>query len=296
MSMCSICLEGYKRPVSLPCGHVFCTECLARTVQTVQPARNFHSCPTCRTAYSIVPVNSSAIPPHLRPFLSAGIRRVYLDGDASVTESNGTEHPSSPTSASHESSDELDRLRAENQTLRSHCVLWRRRAELHGAATLGLLDFARMVRDQATTLARERDELKRQYGSLKRKLEESNGPSSQQASPIEPPRLPSFEFAFPPEAFGRTVEESRLSASAMFNWNSCVPSPASGSTASSSSQLSSASQRHRPSSSSISASGSVPSLDSRLLERPMKRLRRGTYPPQGVLPALHVPESPRHRT
>lgn len=125
-----------------------------------------------------MPVNSSAIPPHLRPFLSASIRRVYLDGEAPVTESDGTDHPSPPASSSHESTEELDRLRAENQTLRSHCVLWKRRAELHGAATLGLLDFARMVRDQATTLARERDELKRQYGSLKRKLEESSGSSS----------------------------------------------------------------------------------------------------------------------
>lgn len=292
MSMCSICLEGYKRPVSLPCGHVFCTECVARTVQSVQPPRNFHSCPTCRTAYSIVPVSSSAIPPQLRPFVSAGIRRVYLDGDAPVA-SDGNSDPSSP-STSHESSDELARLRAENQTLRSHCVLWRRRAELHGAATLGLLDFARMVRDQATTLARERDELKRQYGSLKRKLEENADASSQQASPIEPLRLPSFAYAFPPENFGATVEESRLSASSMFDWNSFTPLPTSGSTSSGSSHLpSSASQRHRPSSS-IPVSGSVPSLDSRLLERPMKRLRQSSSHAQGLTP-LHVPDSATDR-
>lgn len=293
MSACSICLEGFKRPVSLPCGHVFCTECLARTVQAVQPARNFHSCPTCRTTYSIVPVSSSAIPPQLRPFVSASIRRVYLDGDAPVAP-DGSADPSSP-STSHESSDEIARLRAENQTLRSHCVLWRRRAELHGAATLGLLDFARMVRDQATTLARERDELKRQYGSLKRKLEENSSSSSQQASPIEPPRLPSFTFAFPPENFGHTVEESRLAASSMFDWNSYPPSPTSGPGSSSSSHLPSTSQRHRPSFS-MPASGSVPSLDSRLLERPMKRLRQATYPPQGVIPPLHVPEYPMNRS
>lgn len=293
MSMCSICLEGYKRPVSLPCGHVFCTECVARTVQSVQPPRNFHSCPTCRTAYSIVPVSSSAIPPQLRPFVSAGIRRVYLDGDAPVA-SDGNTDPSSP-STSHESSDEIARLRAENQTLRSHCVLWRRRAELHGAATLGLLDFARMVRDQATTLARERDELKRQYGSLKRKLEENVGSPAQQASPIEPPRLPSFAYAFPPENFGATVEESRLSASSMFDWNSFTSSPASASTSTStpSSHLPSPSRRHRLSPS-VPVSGSVPSLDSRLLERPMKRLRQSSSHPQGLAP-LHVPDSAADR-
>jgi len=175
------------------------------------PYRNVHPCPTCRTPYNIskrrgplspptysdpptAPLNPLAFPPHLRPFISPTIRRVYLDSPDCQTagadaSSSGTETspppPSTPTSPSKAStsaapqqlSEELARLRGENQSLKSHCVLWRRRAELHGAATLGLLDFARMVRDQAVTIAQERDELQRECLTYKRKLEEMNGGS-----------------------------------------------------------------------------------------------------------------------
>lgn len=70
------------------------------------------------------------------------------------------------------SASELARLRAENFSLRNNCALWRKRAEMHGAANLGLLNFARVVRDQASHLARERDELQTRCHSLKRKVED----------------------------------------------------------------------------------------------------------------------------
>ncbi|TFK21774.1 hypothetical protein FA15DRAFT_672237 [Coprinopsis marcescibilis] len=164
MATCAICYDEFKRPVSLPCGHIFCTECIVNTIQAITPPRTLHTCPTCRVCYSIAPINAAAIPAHLRPFVTSSIRRVYLD--APIKEE-------APSSSSTAPTDELARLRAENQTLRNHCLLWRRRAELHGAATLGLLDFSRMVRDQAVTLAQERDELKKECRSLKRKLDES---------------------------------------------------------------------------------------------------------------------------
>lgn len=115
----------------------------------------------------VAPLNPLVVPPHLRPFITPTVRRVYIDSP----------EDGEPSSLPPSVSEELAKLHAENQTLRSHCVLWRRRAELHGAATLGLLDFARMVRDQAVTLARERDELRRQCQSLKRKLDDQDLPS-----------------------------------------------------------------------------------------------------------------------
>jgi hypothetical protein len=72
------------------------------------------------------------------------------------------------------SEDELARLRAENSNLRTQCMMWRRRAELHGAATLGLLDFARILRDKASSLSRERDELETRCYALKRQLDEED--------------------------------------------------------------------------------------------------------------------------
>lgn len=81
------------------------------------------------------------------------------------------------------SEDELARLRAENRNLRTQCMMWRRRAELHGAATLGLLDFARILRDKASSLSRERDELETRCYALKRQLDEEDYVPEEAPSP-----------------------------------------------------------------------------------------------------------------
>lgn len=180
--------DGLLLACSPTAGHIFCTECVVKTVQAVQPIRNVHTCPMCRAPYNIgtstllspprrvltfpllAPLNPLVLPPHLRPFITPTIRRVYIDTPEQSKDSS--------TSVPPNVAEELARLRHENQTLKSHCTLWRRRAELHGSATLGLLDFARMVRDQAAALARERDDWARRCHSLKRKLDDI-GPSLQ---------------------------------------------------------------------------------------------------------------------
>ncbi|XP_078608632.1 tripartite motif-containing protein 2-like [Branchiostoma floridae x Branchiostoma japonicum] len=44
---CGICLQPFKRPKVLPCGHTFCEECL------VEAAKGGLRCPTCRTVVAI---------------------------------------------------------------------------------------------------------------------------------------------------------------------------------------------------------------------------------------------------
>ena len=65
---------------------------------------------------------------------------------------------------------ENSRLHAENEALKNTCAMWRRRAELHGAATLGLLGFARTARDQALRMRCERDEAYKHCNLLREKL------------------------------------------------------------------------------------------------------------------------------
>ncbi|CAN0289411.1 unnamed protein product [Lampetra fluviatilis] len=54
---CSICLDEFKVPVSLPCGHTFCKECIenhwSKALQG-KAAPPF-MCPQCRKAYTVVP-------------------------------------------------------------------------------------------------------------------------------------------------------------------------------------------------------------------------------------------------
>ncbi|KAF8996672.1 hypothetical protein BDZ89DRAFT_796060 [Hymenopellis radicata] len=58
-TMCAICLGPYKDAVSIPCGHIFCEECLL----------NVTHCPKCRRPFR------DGIPHH------TAIRRVFIDFD-----------------------------------------------------------------------------------------------------------------------------------------------------------------------------------------------------------------------
>ncbi|KAF8997900.1 hypothetical protein BDQ17DRAFT_1248120 [Cyathus striatus] len=166
MITCHICLEDLKSPVSLPCGHIFCKECIRRAVEAIKSYSSLHSCPSCRALYTVAPIDPAVVPAHLRPHLTPSIRKVYLDQLL-------REGPRPSTSVTSGSADvEIARLRAENAALRTNCDMWRRRAEVHGAATLGLLELTRMARDQAIHVSRERDELQKRCHSLKRRLDE----------------------------------------------------------------------------------------------------------------------------
>ncbi|PPR07003.1 hypothetical protein CVT24_011089 [Panaeolus cyanescens] len=205
MLTCRICLEDLQRPVSLPCGHIFCTQCIVKSVQAVQSYTALHNCPICRSLYNIAPLNPSVVPAHLRPFVTPSIRRVFLDpSDQEKELPKDSETPPVDDAAA-----ELQRLRTENAALRNQCGMWRKRAEMHGSANLGLLNFARAVRDQASQLAREKLELEGRYLTLKRKAEEDRSSTV----------LPSFSESFlrtssPDVEHVSPVAESLLFASA----------------------------------------------------------------------------------
>ena len=46
---CSICLDYYVSPKTLPCLHPFCQQCLERLPLDLQGKKQFILCPTCRT-------------------------------------------------------------------------------------------------------------------------------------------------------------------------------------------------------------------------------------------------------
>jgi len=51
---CTICLNDVQRPVELPCGHVFCADCLLRLVSEDRTFNN-RACPLCRGQLFIPP-------------------------------------------------------------------------------------------------------------------------------------------------------------------------------------------------------------------------------------------------
>ena len=52
--------------------------------------------------------------------------------------------------------------------------MWRKRAAVHAAATLGLVGLARMARDYALRMKKERDDLEAKYNELQKLYEEKS--------------------------------------------------------------------------------------------------------------------------
>ncbi|KAJ7737694.1 hypothetical protein B0H16DRAFT_1325801 [Mycena metata] len=188
MANCSICLEGFTNPVSLPCGHVFCLKCIRRTVDSVKSRPMTHFCPTCRAGYSLLSVDPKHVPVYLRLHILPPIRRVFIDdaspspsiasGSSSNSHNNST--PASapappvpaPTHPEPNSSPELARALAELNALRQHCATWRQRAESHAMGNNALLGLARAAKDCALRMRAERDAERSRCVLLKRKLAE----------------------------------------------------------------------------------------------------------------------------
>jgi hypothetical protein len=81
-------------------------------------------------------------------------------------------------------------LRAENDTLRAYCVMWRKRVEAHAALTRRMVELARTAKDEVLRVKFERDELQTRYNALKRKQEESESVPVLYRLPSMPPADP----------------------------------------------------------------------------------------------------------
>ncbi|KAF7330035.1 RING-type domain-containing protein [Mycena kentingensis (nom. inval.)] len=79
MSCCSICYERFSSPVSVPCGHVFCRDCLLHTIDAIKSPNIQNLCPACRAPYSVVSIDPALVPPYLRPHIQHPLRPVFLD-------------------------------------------------------------------------------------------------------------------------------------------------------------------------------------------------------------------------
>ncbi|KAJ7654520.1 hypothetical protein DFH06DRAFT_1092768 [Mycena polygramma] len=159
---CSICYEKFTAPVSLPCGHIFCCECIRRTVEASQKSTMQHVCPTCRAGYNAVSVDPALVPAYLRPYILPTIRPMFFDAPVPASASTST----SADAAKPDDEVSWETYRA----LLAKCEMWRQRAEAHATGNARLLSFARTARQHALSMRAERDEALARYAELEGRL------------------------------------------------------------------------------------------------------------------------------
>ncbi|KAI0675587.1 hypothetical protein C8Q78DRAFT_963034 [Trametes maxima] len=160
MPTCVVCLDTLKDPAVLPCGHVFCFECVVRLVRSVTPYTTNHHCPTCKHQYTVSNVDPNLVPHHLRQYITPAVRKLHLEYTIPLPDN------AISTNA------ECTRLLAENTSLRSACFVWRKRAAVHATATMGFVGLARIARDYGLKMKKERDEFETKYNELKKLYDE----------------------------------------------------------------------------------------------------------------------------
>lgn len=190
MFPCNVCTNTLTSPVCLPCGHLFCNDCIIRVIRAIAPLTTLHYCPSCQAPYSTDTLDGATVPAHLRVHLLPSVRKLKINSPETVAEV-----PSSSTSEQAE----IARLRAENAALQKNSAMWRKRAEAHSSSTLGLLQLVRITRDQAMEVVRQRDELRRRCEALQQQLdnEQDEGDEDEYVSTF-PPWLSTGEEPFLP--------------------------------------------------------------------------------------------------
>ncbi|KAK0239259.1 hypothetical protein EDD85DRAFT_829594 [Armillaria nabsnona] len=82
---CTICLCDYKEPVSIPCGHVYCMQCLSDYISSSGKDGFTAKCPTCRAKFTIVVPELHSVAKQFHRYVTPSIRRVFIEPNPSET-------------------------------------------------------------------------------------------------------------------------------------------------------------------------------------------------------------------
>ncbi|KAK0202488.1 hypothetical protein DFS33DRAFT_1384841 [Desarmillaria ectypa] len=76
--VCSICLSDFVDPVCTPCGHVYCSKCIAQATRIQCNEGSITApCPTCRKLFSI---SDDPVSRDFNEYFGYPLRRLYVNG------------------------------------------------------------------------------------------------------------------------------------------------------------------------------------------------------------------------
>ncbi|KJA23485.1 hypothetical protein HYPSUDRAFT_215079 [Hypholoma sublateritium FD-334 SS-4] len=76
---CSICLCTLKEPMCLPCGHIYCKNCLSDHVNVHTNPGMTSTCPDCRATFNLGIPDLTYLPTKYHKYIMSAARRVYID-------------------------------------------------------------------------------------------------------------------------------------------------------------------------------------------------------------------------
>ncbi|KIY63199.1 hypothetical protein CYLTODRAFT_426295 [Cylindrobasidium torrendii FP15055 ss-10] len=76
---CNICLGEFRDPVCIPCGHVYCSECIWECISSSEDSAYTASCPSCRTEFPTAIPDLRALPKKYHPLVMPSVRRLFME-------------------------------------------------------------------------------------------------------------------------------------------------------------------------------------------------------------------------
>lgn len=77
---CSICLDPLKNPATIPCGHIYCLNCINAYWDT-EGDKMMYSCPQCRQTFAPRPVLENPVSPQFVQELQKSLQTAAPDDD-----------------------------------------------------------------------------------------------------------------------------------------------------------------------------------------------------------------------
>ncbi|KAJ4474974.1 hypothetical protein J3R30DRAFT_3505645 [Lentinula aciculospora] len=174
---CTICLSNMQDPVCVPCGHLYCSQCLSDYIASSSEDGYNTLCPTCRAPFPIVSPELTCLPKHIHRYITPSIRRVYLDSSA----------VQSLQQKLTVSQNQVKNLKKESERLMLFCEKYQNASNVHAdgeaKARLEVERLTRLLREQKLETHEVREEAaewREKYDDMKEQL--SKRPSRKRAS------------------------------------------------------------------------------------------------------------------